>query len=101
MTVSVEVAAIREFLAGCPPFDELPAEMLGRAASKVQIAYYRAGDPGAVLDYSSPRLYVVRTGAFEVRDSEGQLLDRVEPGGYFGYPSVADRRRYHQPADSD
>lgn len=88
MTVSVEVAAIREFLAGCPPFDELAAEMLGRAASKVQIAYYRAGDPSAVLDYSSPRLYVVRTGAFEVRDSEGQLLDRLEPGGYFGYPSL-------------
>lgn len=88
MTVSVEVAAIREFLAGCPPFDELPVEALDHAANKVQIAYYRAGDPSAVLDYSSPRLYVVRTGAFEVRDSEGQLLDRVEPGGYFGYPSL-------------
>jgi signal-transduction protein with cAMP-binding, CBS, and nucleotidyltransferase domain len=56
MTVSVEVAAIREFLAGCPPFDELPAEMLGRAACKVQIAYYRAGDPSAILDDPSQRL---------------------------------------------
>lgn len=88
MTVSVEVAAVRDFLAECTPFDELPDEQLTLAASRVQIAYYRAGESAGILDYANPCLFVVRSGAFEVRNSEGQLLDRVEPGGYFGYPSL-------------
>ncbi|TNE78236.1 MAG: cyclic nucleotide-binding/CBS domain-containing protein [Gammaproteobacteria bacterium] len=88
MTVSVEVAAVRDFLAGCTPFDELSEEHLSLAASRVQIAYYRAGESAGILDYSNPRLLIVRSGAFEVRNSEGQLLDRIEPGGYFGYPSL-------------
>jgi CBS domain-containing protein len=88
MTISVEVAAVLDFLAQCPPFDQLPESQLVQAASQVEIAYYRAGSATDILDYSCPQLYVVRSGAFEVRDNEGQLLDRVEPGGYFGYPSL-------------
>lgn len=88
MTISVEVAAVLDFLAQCPPFDQLPEPQLIHAASQVEIAYYRAGSVTDILDYSCPQLYVVRSGAFEVRDNEGQLLDRVEPGGYFGYPSL-------------
>lgn len=88
MTISVEVSAVRDFLSQSTPFDQLSDAQLTHASTRVQIAYYRAGDTTDVLDYSSPRLYVVRSGAFEVRDNEGQLLDRVEPGGYFGYPSL-------------
>ncbi len=88
MTVSVEVAAVRDFLSECTPFNELSEEHLTLAASHVQIAYYRAGESTGILDYSNPRLLIVRSGAFEVRNTEGELLDRVEPGGYFGYPSL-------------
>ena len=88
MTISVEVSAVQDFLSQCPPFDQLSESQLTHAATRVQIAYYRAGDAADPLDYSCPQLYVVRSGAFEVRDSDGQLLDRVEPGGYFGYPSL-------------
>ncbi|MEH6616279.1 MAG: DUF294 nucleotidyltransferase-like domain-containing protein [Porticoccus sp.] len=88
MTISVEVSAVRDFLSQNTPFDQLSEAQLTHASTRVQIAYYRAGDTTDILDYSNPRLYVVRSGAFEVRDNEGQLLDRVEPGGYFGYPSL-------------
>jgi len=88
MTVSVEVAAVRDFLAECTPFNELSEEHLILAAGHVQIAYYRAGESTGILDYSNPKLLIVRSGAFEVRNGEGELLDRVEPGGYFGYPSL-------------
>ncbi|TNF04003.1 MAG: cyclic nucleotide-binding/CBS domain-containing protein [Gammaproteobacteria bacterium] len=88
MTVSVEVAAVRDFLSECTPFNELSEEHLTLAASHVQIAYYRSGESTGIFDYSNPRLLIVRSGAFEVRNTEGELLDRVEPGGYFGYPSL-------------
>jgi CBS domain-containing protein len=88
MTDSVEVAAVRDFLKTCPPFDQLSGDELGFAARHIQISYYRAGEDANVLDYSNPQLYIVRTGAFEVRSPQGDLLDRVDEGGYFGYPSL-------------
>lgn len=40
MTISVEVAAVLDFLAQCPPFDQLPESQLVQAASQVEIAYH-------------------------------------------------------------
>ncbi|MCV6605472.1 MAG: DUF294 nucleotidyltransferase-like domain-containing protein, partial [Porticoccaceae bacterium] len=37
---------------------------------------------------ATPRLYIVRSGAFEIRNESDELLDRAEPGGYFGFPSL-------------
>lgn len=88
MTVSVEVQEIRDYLRACVPFDQLPEELLARAAQSIQISYYRKGSQANVLDYEKPQLYIVRTGAFELRSESGQLVDRVDEGGYFGYPSL-------------
>lgn len=99
MTASVEVAAIREFLAGCPPFDELPAEVLGHAASKVQIAYYRAGDPGAILDDPSQRLYSMPLLAVVVDTLllENQRLQRNSTGQHEQGLRLSDCRRRYKP----
>lgn len=88
MTVSVEVQEIKDYLCNCVPFDQLPEELLSRAAQNIQISYYRKGSQASVLDYQKPQLYIVRTGAFEIRSDTGELVDRVGEGGYFGYPSL-------------
>ncbi len=88
MTISVEVQEIKDYLATCVPFDQLPEALLSKAAQNIQISYYRKGSEASVLDYQKPQLYIVRTGAFEVRSDTGELVDRVDEGGYFGYPSL-------------
>lgn len=55
MTISVEVVAVLDFLAQCPPFNQLPESQLIRAASQVEIAYYRAGSATDIPDYSCPQ----------------------------------------------
>ncbi len=88
VTISVEVQEIKDYLAACVPFDQLPENLLAKAAKSIQISYYRKGSQASVLNYQKPQLYIVRTGAFEVRSEEGDLVDRVAEGGYFGYPSL-------------
>ncbi|MGL4895033.1 MAG: DUF294 nucleotidyltransferase-like domain-containing protein, partial [Shewanella sp.] len=40
------------------------------------------------FDADAPKLYLVRSGAFEVRDPEGVLLDRVAEGEFFGFSTL-------------
>lgn len=87
MALGAEIEAVRDFIGQWPPFDRLPDELLALAARRIQIAYYRKGSD-LNLAAGRPRLYIVRSGAFEIRDQNRTLLDRAEPGGYFGFPSL-------------
>ncbi|MGS2722467.1 DUF294 nucleotidyltransferase-like domain-containing protein [Porticoccus sp. GXU_MW_L64] len=88
MTISIEIQAVREFIQQCPPFDELPDDLLTLAACNIQIDYHRKGSDLNLTTQATPRLYIVRSGAFEIRNEHNELLDRAEPGGYFGFPSL-------------
>ncbi|MDM3869927.1 DUF294 nucleotidyltransferase-like domain-containing protein [Porticoccus sp. W117] len=88
MTISVEIQAVRDFIQTCPPFDQLPDDLVTMAACNIQIDYYRKGSDLNLTAQETPRLYIVRSGAFEIRNENDELLDRAEPGGYFGFPSL-------------
>ena len=88
MAISVEIQAVREFIQQCPPFNQLPDDLVTQAACNIQIDYYRKGSDLNLTMQAAPRLYMVRSGAFEIRNENGELLDRAEPGGYFGFPSL-------------
>ena len=46
------------------------------------------GSDETILDLENPSLFIVRAGAFDVNNSEGELLDRVVEGGFFGFVSL-------------
>jgi CBS domain-containing protein len=88
MSHSIEVEEIRGFLGRCIPFDQLPDDLLTLAARAVTVRYFRHGSGSDLMDPRAPKLYVVRSGAFEVRTAQDELVDRVDEGGTFGYPSL-------------
>jgi len=88
MSHSIEVAEIRDFLGHCVPFDQLSDELLTLAAKAVSVRYFRQGSGNDLMDDRDPKLYVVRSGSFEVRGAQNELVDRVDQGGTFGYPSL-------------
>ena len=88
MNDSIETREVRDFLRLYPPFDQLPESLLERAARAVKISYHRQGSGENLLDPDNLQLYIVRSGAFEIRSAEGELVDRIDVGGYFGYPSL-------------
>lgn len=101
--MDVELAEIRDFLAGHAPFDRLPGEVVARLPRRCTMRYARRGS--VVLDVGDhgDGLYVVRSGAVEVRDDTGDLVDRVGTGEAFGMSSLLEHRptRYRCTAVED
>lgn len=101
--MEVELAEVRDFLAGHAPFDRLPADELAALPRHCTIRYARRGS--VVLDVGDrgDGLYVVRSGAVEVRDETAELVDRVGTGEAFGMSSLLEHRptRYRCAAVED
>lgn len=81
--MDVELIEIRDFLAAQPPFGALPAELLERLPGEVSVRYLRRGSPFPPADADQPYLYVVRTGAVELRDRNDELVDKIGEGGLY------------------
>lgn len=83
-----EIQELVSFLSDIRPFSHLDNRALVLAARAMNTSYHRAGSAEQILDYQNPTLFIVRTGVFDVRDSSGELLDRVVEGGFFGFVSL-------------
>lgn len=88
MTEDIEITEVKQFLSDIVPFNSLSDNALSRAAKGLRISYFSASSGHIEIDYDNPQLYIVRTGGFEVRDKQGNLLDRLGEGECFGYPSL-------------
>lgn len=83
-----ELQPIVQFLKSIVPFDTLTDETILRCAKAVIVGYYSKASCYITFDTNQPKLYIVRSGAFEVRDPEGVLLDRVGEGEFFGFSTL-------------
>ncbi|MGI2171311.1 DUF294 nucleotidyltransferase-like domain-containing protein [Shewanella sp. MF05960] len=83
-----ELQPVEQFLAAHSPFDSLPAEVISRCAKNITVGYYSKASAFVEFDTQNPKLYIVRSGAFEVRDPEGILVDRVAEGECFGFSTL-------------
>lgn len=83
-----ELQPVVQFLKGLVPFDTLPDEVVLRCAKAIIIGYYSKASGYVSFDANAPKLYIVRSGAFEVRDPEGVLVDRVGEGEFFGFSTL-------------
>lgn len=78
----------REFLSRTPPFDRLGRDLVRLAERSLEIVYVARGD--AILrtsDSANAYLFVVRKGAVRLVQG-GRVLQVLEEGDAFGYPSL-------------
>ena len=95
--VSVEVEEIRSFLAAHEPFSRLPEPALNGLAAGTQIGYARKGEVLIRHGEVNDELGVIRSGAVDVIDEDGILLDRRDIGQTFGYSTlVAEPESHYQ-----
>lgn len=80
----VELAEIRSFLAGVAPFDGLPAPVLDSLPRELTVQYFRRGTAIMAVGRNNDELYVVRSGAVDVVNYLGRLVDRGGVGTCFG-----------------
>lgn len=83
-----EIPEIERFLGTLPGFDSLDARELNLAARGVNIAYYRHGSDIFHVGGTNTHLNIVRSGAVELRNEEGDLVLRLAEGDTFGFPSL-------------
>lgn len=88
MTEDIEIKEIKRFLQAHIPFDSLSPAALSKAATGLTIKYFSSQSKHVEIDYTNPKLYIVRTGAFEIRNSRQELVDRLGEGDYFGFQSL-------------
>lgn len=86
--MDIELIEIRDFLKIHHPFDLLPEEALEKLPKNIEVRYARRGtvlfEPGEENKF----LWVVRTGAVETIDPEGNLLARLSEGECFGVRAI-------------
>ncbi len=89
MALDVELAEIRDFLAAHSPFDWLPGAVLDSIPSRLSVGYHRRGTVVLTEGSTPDELLVVRSGAVELRDPHGDLVERGSAGICIGGTALA------------
>ncbi|GAA0359829.1 DUF294 nucleotidyltransferase-like domain-containing protein [Bowmanella denitrificans] len=80
------------FLRRCAPFDQLPEALLQYCQRHLSLHYLCQDNVLDVVPRDTPQLYIIKQGVFDLTGSNGQLIERLEPGDLFGYPSLMTKR---------
>lgn len=90
--MDIELREVRDFLARHAPFDALPASTLNRLPRECTVRYHRRGTVILAAGETGDGLYVVRSGAVDIIDEAGGLLERAGAGRAFGTTTLLEQR---------
>lgn len=86
--MNVELVEVQNFLQEHAPFAQLSAEHLASLPPSSTMRYVRAGETIVAVGDANEYCYVIRSGAVDVLDEHGVLLDRRDAGRCFGYSTI-------------
>ncbi len=86
--MDIELAEIRHFLAEYPPFDDLSPQALSQLPRQLTARYYKRGSTLVTAGSSNSHMFILRSGAVDILDPHGSLVERSDPGTCFGMSSV-------------
>ena len=83
-----ELQPLVDFIQKLAPFDSLSEQSIKECSKALTIAYYSQQQKKVHVDSNPAQLYIVRSGAFEVTTEQGELIDRIGEGQYFGFSGM-------------
>ncbi len=93
--MTVELEEVRSFIADLEPFTRLPVAELDALPAQMTMEYVRRGEDIIRIGDPNDHLYIIRSGAVDVIDEEGILLDRRDDGRSFGYSTLFGEKISH------
>lgn len=90
--MDAELKEIRDFLAAHAPFDGLPPATLNGLPRACTVRYHRRGTTILRPGEQGDGLYVVRSGAVDITDESGGLIERLGAGRAFGMTTLLEGR---------
>lgn len=82
--MDVELAEVRDFLARHAPFSELPDDELDQLPTRLTVRYFRRDSSLAQVGQPNRHLFILRSGAVEIRDADGALVEHCAAGDSLG-----------------
>lgn len=86
--MDIEVSEVVDFLAQHSPFRELPLDARRALAQQLTMGYFRRGTTIIELGARNDTLYLIRSGAVDLVEEHGVLIDRNAAGETFGSLSL-------------
>ncbi|TQM57316.1 DUF294 nucleotidyltransferase-like domain-containing protein [Humibacillus xanthopallidus] len=86
-----EIPEVTDFLAEQAPFAAVPRTDLERLARRMTVRYARRGTLLMSVGRGNDEVFVVRSGAVQITDDSGTLVDRGEEGTAFGTTALDGR----------
>ncbi|MHA6512404.1 DUF294 nucleotidyltransferase-like domain-containing protein [Tessaracoccus sp. Z1128] len=87
-----ELADITAFLAAREPWSLLPPGRIAAFAQRAEGRYVRRGTVVLAAGAAPTAMFLVRSGAVEILDAGGNLVDHDEQGACFGQSSIIEER---------
>lgn len=87
-----ELAEVTQFLAAREPWSLLPQGQIASFAKRAVGRYVRRGEVILSAGAAPTAMYLVRSGAVEILDAQGTLVDHDEQGACFGQSSIIEER---------
>lgn len=84
--MDTELQEIRDFLSGSPDFAVLPEAALDTLPKRIIVRYLRRGSAFPPEKTEPSDLWLVRTGAVDLRNEREELLDKLGEGDVFATP---------------
>ncbi len=75
--MEIELQEVRDFIAEQPPFDLLSEAQLDALPRQVTVRYFPRG---STLPGTGAVLYLLRSGSIDIRNAQGDLLDKLDVG---------------------
>lgn len=86
--MTTEIAQVASFLRETPPFDALSVAETAALSRTITVRYARAGDRILNVGQHNDWLFLIRSGAAELRLAGRELTARLTHGACFAYPSL-------------
>ncbi|WP_114907050.1 DUF294 nucleotidyltransferase-like domain-containing protein [Ornithinimicrobium murale] len=89
--MGADLTEVTDFLTARAPFRELPGRLLRSLVRHSELRYVRRGT--RILSVGEPggSMFVLRSGAVDITDPEGGLVERSDPGTCFGMSTLVER----------
>ncbi len=86
--MSVEQSDIAEFVSMQAPFSMLAGSACSYFVNHLDVIYLNRENQAQWVHSSQPKLFLIRSGVYNLIDAKGEIVTRLAQGDYFGFPSL-------------
>lgn len=89
--MEIELQEIQDFLSHQWLFEKIPPEHLNTLVSEIEIRYLRRGQHFPPTKSDNGDLYIIRSGAIEIRDEANKLVEKLSEGDLYTLECTDDK----------